>query len=267
MGLDSLAFLDDNPAERDQVGVAAPEVHVLDAVDLPAGFETAVREFPLFERLNLSTEDRKRNEYYQAGRERQSVRESSGSLEDYYRMLEQVVEIAPVAASTLDRVSQLTRKTNQFNMTTKRYSTPQVVEAANRPDTRVYAVKVSDRYGDNGIVGVCIVNDRDKFREIDTLLLSCRVIGRTVERAILSFLARSAAEAGFEELRGWFRPTAKNAPAADFYTQNGFRIVENDGENGALWALPLDGSAVACPDWIRLEAHDQEPALDLSYSR
>jgi FkbH-like protein len=267
VGLDSLAFLDDSPAERDQVAAAAPEVHVLDVAELPAGFEAAVREFPLFERLSLSAEDRARGGYYEARKQRETARASAGSLEDYYRSLEQVVEIAPVSALTIDRVAQLTQKTNQFNLTTKRYTPQQIAEAAGRPDTRVFAVRVSDRYGDNGIVAVAIVVDADRRREIDTLLMSCRVIGRTVERAILSHLADSAASAGCEELRGWFKPTAKNAPAADFYCRNGFRAVETDEEQGTLWSLPLADSALSCPEWIRLKAHEQEPARELSYSR
>jgi hypothetical protein len=80
-------------------------------------------------------------------------------------------------------------------------------------------------------------------------------------------LADSAASAGCEELRGWFKPTAKNAPAADFYCRNGFRAVETDEEQGTLWSLPLADSALSCPEWIRLKAHEQEPARELSYSR
>ena len=267
VGLDSLVFLDDNPAERDHIATAAPEVHVLDAAEAPAGFEAAVREFALFERLTLSAEDRARSELYQTRKKSETARAAAGSLEDYYRSLEQVVEIRPASALTIERVAQLTQKTNQFNLTTKRYTAQQIAEIAAQAGAAVHSVKVTDRYGDNGIVAVCISFDRDGWREIDTLLMSCRVIGRTVERAILSHLVRLAAADGFTELRGWFRPTAKNAPAADFYSQNGFRATETDEEGRTLWALTLEGSTISCPEWIRLDAYEQERARELSYSR
>ncbi|HKB05169.1 MAG TPA: HAD-IIIC family phosphatase, partial [Gemmataceae bacterium] len=251
VGLDSLAFLDDNPAERERVRGALPEVTVL---DLPAdsfGFATVVRECPLFERLVVSAEDRERGRHYAAQQQRTALREHAGSLEDYYRSLEQVVRVAPASASSVARVAQLTQKTNQFNLTTRRYGEAQIAERCADPEWDVHCVSVKDRFGDNGLVGVVMARAAGNVYEVDTFLLSCRVIGRTVETATLSVVAGRARDRGFTEVRGWFLPSKKNAPCKDVYPNHGFRAVaERDG--GTLWARDLTADGPRCPEWINL---------------
>jgi FkbH-like protein len=156
-----------------------------------------------------------------------------------------------VTATTLERVSQLTQKTNQFNLTTHRYTVQQIQALAARPGWRVYSVRVADRFGDNGLTGVFITQATGASWEIDTFLLSCRVLGRTVETAMLSFLARHAWALGGRQLTGWFKTTKKNAPARDFYPAHGFRLVKEE-EPGSLWALNLTQPTIACPEWIKL---------------
>ena len=251
IGIDALAFLDDNPVEREQVRAALPEVAVLDVPPDPARYATALRGSPLFERLVLSDEDKERGNYYAAQRERTQLETSCTSREDFLRSLEQEVEIAPVHPSTLARVAQLTQKTNQFNVTTRRYKEQEVSEMASSPNRRVISVRVRDRYGDNGLVGVAITRDEGGTREIDTFLLSCRVIGRTVETAILSYLAQDARNRGLTRMQGWFLPTKKNAPAIEFYAQHGFSLQKSEPQ-GALWTLDLSDGLPACPNWIRL---------------
>ncbi len=251
IGIDSLAFLDDNPVEREQVRAALPEVTVIEMPEDPLEYAATLRECPVFERLTLSAEDQQRTAFYAEQRERSEAEQSFQSKEDFYRFLEQEAEIAPVSAPTLARISQLTQKTNQFNLTTRRYTEQQVADMAARPEWQVSSIRVRDRFGDHGLVGVAITHDEGDACEIDTLLLSCRVIGRTVETALLSHLAECAAARGRRRLSGWFLPTKKNVPAKDFYAQHGFQRDKQTSE-GSSWTLDLRTQSIACPKWIKL---------------
>jgi len=251
IGLDALAFLDDNPVEREQIRTALPEIAVLDIPPDPFGYAAALRACPLFERLVLSEEDKQRGSYYVAQRERLELETACASKEGFLRSLQQEVEIATVDSATLARIAQLTQKTNQFNLTTRRYSEQEVAEMMSRRTRNVWSVRVRDRYGDNGLVGVAITFDHGKVREIDSFLLSCRVIGRSVETAVLAYIAQDARNHGLTQIHGWFLPTKKNAPAKDFYSQHGFSLERTQNE-GSLWKLELSNSIPACPDWINL---------------
>lgn len=246
IGLDSVAFLDDNPVERQQVREQAPEVLVLELPEDPMSYARAIRESPWFERLALSHEDRQRGEYYAAQRERSELERSVTSKEDFYRSLEQVCQIAPVNATTLTRVAQLTQKTNQFNLTTKRYTEQQIAALAECPGWRVYSLHVKDRYADNGLVGVAIAKQENGVCEIDTFLMSCRVIGRTVETALLAKVAADAKMKGAQTLLGRFVPTKKNAPASDFYKDHEFQEIEQ-----GLWSFDLREKQLEIPEWIK----------------
>jgi FkbH-like protein len=254
VGIDALAFVDDNPVERQHVRDALPEVHV---VELPADamqFARTIRESPVFERLTLSAEDQQRAAIYEAQRDRDRLQQSVASREDFLRSLDQEAEIAPATAATLPRIAQLTGKTNQFNLTTRRYSEEQIRDLVASGRAECFSMRVRDRFGDNGLVGVAIVRpggEDGDVCEIDTLLMSCRVIGRTIETAFLSFLAERARRQGARWLRGWFLPTRKNAPAKDFYASHGFAPVEETAD-GTLWRLELADGAVPCPEWVRL---------------
>ena len=251
IGLDSIAFLDDNPVERQQVREQAPEVIAIHLPQDAMGYAQAVRDCPWLERLTLSEEDRQRGEYYAAQRERVELEHSVTSKEDFYRSLEQVVEIAPVTAQTLARVSQLTQKTNQFNLTTRRYTEQQIADLAARPSWRVWSLRVKDRYADNGLVGVALARVDGEVCEIDSFLMSCRVIGRTLETALLAHLAADARARGAKVLQGWFLPTKKNAPAAEFYASHDFEAAERTVE-GVLWRFDLARKPITPPEWVRV---------------
>jgi FkbH-like protein len=252
VGLDAVAFLDDNPVERSLVRAQAPEVTVIELPDDPLQFADTIRSSPVFETLGLTEEDRARGRLYAEQRQRVDLQRSAASLEDFYHSLAMTVEIQDVSSSTLPRAAQLTQKTNQFNLTTRRYTEQQLEDFLAR-GSRVYTVRVKDRFGDNGIVGVAITTQADGTCEIDTLLLSCRVIGRTVETAILSVIADDAEAAGATTLVGSYIPTKKNAPARDFYATHGFAETANDGRS--MWELALEGRPLSCPPWITLETH------------
>lgn len=251
IGTDSLAFLDDNPFEREQVRAALPEVTVIDVPQNPAEYAAVVRDCPVFERLTLSAEDQQRTAMYAEQRQRTVAEHSFQSKEDFFRFLEQEAELSPVSDLTLARIAQLTQKTNQFNLTTRRYSEAEIAEMAKQPGWSIFSIRVRDRFGDHGVVGVAIAHDQGEQCEVDTFLLSCRVIGRTVETALLAHIAKSAAERGCKRLVGWFLPTKKNAPARDFYPQHKFEMVEQNG-TGSLWALDLTRQEVAFPEWVKL---------------
>ena len=259
VGIDSFAFLDDNPFEREQVRAALPEVTVIDLPKDPLGYAAAVRNCAVFERLSLSAEDQQRSEMYAAQKERAGAEQSFQSKEDFFRFLEQEAELEPVSDLTLARVAQLTQKTNQFNLTTRRYTEPQIADMAKLPEWHIFSIKVRDRFGDHGLVGVAITHDHGDQCEVDTFLLSCRVIGRTVETALLAHLAETAAQRGCKRLVGSFLPTRKNAPARDFYEQHGFTRHENNTE-GSLWALDLKTSTLCRPEWIKLKVPTETTA-------
>ena len=228
IGIDALAFIDDNPAERALVRSQLPEVTVLEIGEDPMTYADTLRQAPVFERLVLSVEDRNRGRMYAEQRQRVELKSSSGSLEHYYTSLEMKADIKQVVPSTLARAAQLTQKTNQFNLTTKRYSEQQISAMAEDPCWSVHTIRVTDRFGDSGVVGLMISHAAAGTWEIDTFLLSCRVIGRTLETAMLATLAEEARKSGAGKLVGWFRPTKKNAPAKDFFAEHGFQCVHEE---------------------------------------
>jgi FkbH-like protein len=249
-GIDALAFLDDNPVERAQVRSALPDVTVIDLPRDPSHYANAVRESPVFERLALSPEDQQRANFYAISRQRSHAAQSFLSKEDFFRCLEQEADIAAVTSATLARVAQLMQKTNQFNLTTRRYTEQQIAEIAARPGWHIFCLRLRDRYGDHGLVGVAITQAVAESCEIDTFLLSCRVIGRTVETAFLSHLAEHARVLGLKFMRGNFIPTRRNAPAKHFYEQNGFTLESSNGDE-SRWVLDLQKVRIACPEWVK----------------
>lgn len=249
VGVDSIAFLDDNPVEREHIRHALPQVRVIDLPDNALFYARAVMDDPSFERLTLSDEDRLRSTYYAAERARNELHQTVHTKEDFYRSLEQEALIEPLEAATLPRIAQLTQKTNQFNVTTHRYAEPEIAALAANPKYRIFSIRVKDRFADNGLVGVAITHDTERKCEIDTFLLSCRVIGRTVETALLSHIARESKKRGMESLTGAFIRTAKNAPAEMLYRNHGFALTQ-ENEGGSRWELDLLRQNVEWPPWI-----------------
>ena len=250
IGIDSLAFLDDNPVERQRVMTELPEVTVIEIPADPMQYAAVLRACPVFERLTLSAEDQERGRYYAEQRRREELQQGATSLEDFYRSLEMEAEFASVTPGSLARIAQLTQKTNQFNTTTKRYTEQQIMDLAQDPAWKVLGLRLKDRFGDNGLVGVAILHHHGEVSEIDTLLMSCRVIGRTVENAMLATLAQEAQASGACRLQGWFLPTKKNEPAREFFPTNGFEPIREQAD-GVLWELDLRKTMPAMPAWIR----------------
>jgi FkbH-like protein len=251
VGLDSMAFLDDDPVERDRVSRQLPEVQIVDLPEEPALYADAIRQCPFFERLTLSQEDKVRSRYYIEEQQRRALQQNATSVEEFYRSLKMEAQICRAKGESIRRIAQLTQKTNQFNLTTRRYSEQQILVMTERPDCRVYSTECRDRFGDNGVVGVAIAQTHGSACEIDTFLLSCRVIGRTLEKAMLAQIAQEARADGIRYLRGWFIPTAKNHPAREFYPSNGFEMVEQASDGRTLWQMDLTQLSPEWPEWIK----------------
>ena len=249
IGTDALALLDDNPVERLWVRGQMPEVTVIAVPDDPLALAPALATCPAFERLSLTDDDRQRGRFYAEERERTEHQASLTSVEDYYRSLQMSLDVSRPDAGQILRISQLTQRTNQFNMTTRRYSEQEIGKLMDDPKVLIYAARSSDRFGDNGIIGAIILRLDGKLADIDTLLLSCRVIGRTIETAFLAAAIQAARAKGVRQLRGHFLPTAKNAPAKDFFEQNGFTCTEQT-DNGSIWEADIEAALPAIPEWV-----------------
>ncbi len=257
IGLDAIAFLDDNPAERSLIRAQMPEVTVIDLPEEPAHYARLVREHPAFERLVVSEEDRMRGLLYGKQRERQESKNRLPTLEDFFWSLAQEVDIVQVDAQTIDRVAQLTERTNQFNLTNRRYSRQHIAHLCAQPDWECYSVRVRDRFGDNGLVGAILMRLTDDACELDTFVLSCRVLGRTVESAVAAALADRARALGKRRVVGRFYPTERNAMAGEFFDRHGFACVSRH-DDYTQWSLSADGSMPICPKWIQLKIQTLE---------
>ncbi len=257
IGTSALAFLDDNPNEREVVRMQMSEITVIDLPDNPMEFELILRRQHVFERISLTEEDLNKGELYAQQLKRRELQKNTVTIEEYLQSLEMEMEIVPNGERTLERVAQLTQKTNQFNMTTKRYSIQQIKKMDEDPGWSIFAFGVRDRLGDNGIVGATIVSHREEEFEINTFLMSCRVIGRTVETAMLDIVVGEAKEQGVNRITGWIFPTRKNIPARDFYRKHGFSLVE-EKEDAVRWELGLSDNKIECPQWIKLVKPEQE---------
>ncbi len=250
IGLEHVVLVDDNPAECEEVRRALPMVRVIELPPHPEMFVRTLQQAALFETLALSDEDRRRGELYRQRAQAEAARSTMTSLEDYYRDLAMEVRIAPVDAASLARTAQLTQKTNQFNVTTFRYSEAEVADRAANPQWIVRTVAVKDRFGDNGIVGVMMAQANGTEMRIDTFLLSCRVIGRTIETAMLAELCSDTRRRGLGALRGQVIPTAKNSPARDLFERHGFSMAPGGEQGTTLWRLDTAAQDVAWPDWL-----------------
>lgn len=241
IGTDSLVFVDDNPAERHIVesqvaGVKVPEVE--DVVK----FITTLDRAGYFEVTSLSDDDLQRNDMYKANVERKKQEASYTDYSDYLLSLDMDAEIQPFAPMYMARIAQLTNKSNQFNLTTKRCSQADIEGFAENPDYITLYGKLNDKFGDNGVVSVVFGHNDDKetnLFHIDLWLMSCRVLKRDMEFAMMDELVRKCADRGIERLIGYYYPTAKNGMVKDFYKMQGFTKLKEDAEGNTEWEFVI----------------------------
>jgi FkbH-like protein len=239
IGLDSLVFVDDNPAEREIVRQHLPEVDVLPLPPDPSGYARALSDYLMFETAAFTAEDAAKTEQYRAKALVAELEAGATSIEDFYRSLAMQAITQPFDELYLSRIVQLLGKTNQFNLTTRRYSEQDIRAIMADPDCVHWYLKLRDKFADHGLVSIIIGKRDGDVMEIDIWLMSCRVIGRTVEQELLARLCESALAKGCTRLRGVYVPTAKNAMVKTVYERFGFELVETRDDGTSVWSYDL----------------------------
>jgi FkbH-like protein len=240
IGLDSIVFVDDSPFERDVVRRELPMVAVPELPEDPAWYSRAIADAGYFEAVEITNEDLRRGEMYRANVEREASKVGATNLEDYLASLEMRLEHKPFDKTNLQRIVQLINKTNQFNLTTKRYTQEEVEGLIGAPDAITLQLRLFDRFGDNGIIAIIIARSVDSTSAaLDTWLMSCRVLGRQVEQASLAVVVQEALRRRFTHLRGAYRATKKNAMVRDHYEKLGFRRENGRDDGETTWVLDL----------------------------
>ncbi|QIF01877.1 HAD-IIIC family phosphatase [Roseimicrobium sp. ORNL1] len=249
LGLDSFVFFDDNPVERAHVRAELPEVLVPEVPADPSMYVRVLQETLAFEAVGITSADAARTAQYAAESSRKQALGVAASPEEYLSSLEMGAEILPISAETIDRVVDLITKTNQFNLTTRRHSRVKVEEMAATPGAVCFAVQLADKFGDYGIISVVLaVPDGDgaeagEALRLDTWLMSCRAMGRTVEHLVMNHLAERATAAGYLRLLGEYLPTPKNTPVKALLP--GFGFDSSAAGRGESWhSLSLTSAPV-----------------------
>lgn len=235
---DSLVFVDDNPAEREIVrqqvrGTAVPEI------GNPEEYIRVLDHSGFFEVTKLSEDDRNRNQMYKANAMRKQQEQSFADYKDYLKSLEMKAVIAPFEAMYMARIAQLTNKSNQFNLTTKRFSQSEIETIAQNPQFITLYGKLEDKFGDNGVVSVVIGEKEENVLHIRLWLMSCRVLKRDMEFAMMDTLVEKCKEQGIDTIYGYYYPTAKNAMVKEFYSIQGFEKTEEDEQGNATWKCKI----------------------------
>ena len=240
IGLDALVLLDDNPFERDLVRRELPMVAVPELPDEPALYPQRLAEAGYFEAISITAEDVERGQQYQSNLHRESLRASTTDLDSYLRDLQMVLQASPFDQVGLQRITQLINKTNQFNLTTRRYTEAEIAQLLADPLHLTFQFRLLDRFGDNGIISIVICQmEGEHCGWLSTWLMSCRVLGRGVEKAVLNQVCAAARLAGLRTLRGTYIPSAKNGMVKDHYAHLGFQL-SSEADGVTTWTFDLD---------------------------
>lgn len=249
---ESLVFVDDNPAERHIVseqlkGVAAPEIgsveHYIEVLDRNGFFEVTT----------LSKDDLKRNEMYKQNIERSKAEASFSNYKDYLLSLDMTGIIRPFEPMYIERISQLSNKSNQFNLTTHRYTTSEIEEISKDENYIPLYGKLIDRFGDNGLVSVLIGHIKEDVCDMDLWIMSCRVLKRDLEYAMMDELVKKCKEKGISKIIGHYYPTAKNSMVKDFYALQGFSKISEDEKGNTDWEFVISDDYKLKNEVIRIE--------------
>jgi FkbH-like protein len=251
IGLEAMVFIDDNPVERELVRQMLPEVMVLDLPADPSRYRQTLEYSSDFELLALTKEDESRVGQYRAMEQRRALRAAATSLGEYLRSLDLHVQVRCAGPQDVTRIAQMCNRTNQFNLTTRRYQVADIARLMSSGEHLVYALAVTDKFSDHGVTGAAIVVVNGGTWRIDTFLMSCRVMGLGVEDAFIASLARDAEARGVRALQGEYIPTRKNVPCRDFYGRMGFSLLGNT-TTCQLWELDIGESKIRVPEWITM---------------
>lgn len=243
LGLDALVFLDDNPTERGLIRRLLPQVAVPELPEDPGLYARTLMASGYFEAVTFSAEDRNRADFYRDNARRAVLQKQAGDVDAYLASLQMVISFRPFDNVGRARITQLINKSNQFNLTTRRYTEAEVGKAERDPDCYTLQVGLTDIYGNNGMISVVICRRVGSDWYIDTWLMSCRVLGRRVENAILRELLSAARREGINRIIGAYRPTARNKLVADHYPKLGFSMIDKCEDGAVLWKLDVAGAA------------------------
>ena len=257
LGIDSFVFFDDNPAERDLMRRSLPDVTVPEVPDAPEHYATCLADAGYFEAVTFTKDDLRRTEQYGAEQRRRELQTSTADIEGFLRSLNMSITVIPFRTVDIARITQLINKTNQFNLTTRRYSEAEIRAATEDPEYLTFSARLRDRFGENGIVSIVIgriVRDEEgSALDLETWLMSCRVLGRKVENALFAIVADAARRAGIARLVGRYRPTSRNAMVRSLYEGFGFkRAASAAGDDEQVWSLHLALAEPEMPDCFRL---------------
>jgi FkbH-like protein len=268
LGLDSIVFLDDNPVERNLVRQLLPAVAVPELPADPALYARTLAAAGYFESISFSDEDVARARFYQDNAKRVGLQNQVGDLNAYLASLQMEITFQPFNEIGRARITQLINKSNQYNLTTKRYTEPEVAAAQHDPQSFTLQVRLSDSFGDNGMISVIICRQEShSVWEIDTWLMSCRVLGRCVEQMVLREILEHAWRNGIRKLIGAYRPTDRNKLVEDHYSKLGFTLIGADAGGTTTWELDVESATVAAaPMTVRSIGFMQETS-DIAHER
>lgn len=238
LGLDSFVFLDDTAFERALVRTAFPAIQVPDLSTDPADFIGDLARWNIFEGRSATSEDLARLAYYQADDQRAAIRAKYQGLDDFIAELAMEAHVLPFDGFAMPRVLQLVQRSNQFNLTTVRYSETELRQLAANDDVAAFCIRLNDRLGDNGIIATVILRKSGHDAVVDTWIMSCRVLGRRVEELTVQLIAERARQLGCQRIVGRYTPTAKNHIVEGLYPQHGFEEAGSDGPT-RLYALDV----------------------------
>jgi len=246
-GLENFVFFDDDPLNREFMKSSLPQVLTVDLPADPSKYVRTIQEMNEFNLLKITDEDNQRGVMYSQQRDRKTLEKSSDNLEDFLKNMDLKITIKKADSFTIPRISQLILKTNQFNLTTKRYSLEEIQKMSQNDHMLIGCVQVEDKFGDNGITAAFIV-EKNGAKEwiLDTFLLSCRVMGRQIEKSILGYIIKLAKQNNVNKIIANFIPTKKNQPIENFLPDCGFKKEQD------FWSISLNDSFMA-PDFIKIE--------------
>lgn len=238
---DAIVFADDNPVEREIVRTSLPvAVPLMDTVE---NYIKVIDRSGFFEVTTLSDDDLKRNEMYKANAMREQEMLTFADYGDYLTSLDMTAEIKGFAPVYIQRIAQLTNKSNQFNVTTRRYTAEEINTVAESAEYIDLYGKLTDKFGDNGVVSVVIGKAEKDVLHIDLWIMSCRVLKRDMEYAMLDELVEQCKKKGIKTIKGYYYPTAKNAMVKELYRSFGFDLIDSDDNGNSVWELKVDSYA------------------------
>ncbi len=249
LGLDSMVFVDDNPAERDLVRQLLPMVSVPEMGDDPADYITRLSDECYFDAVSFSKEDASRSDYYNSEVRRKQLQGQHTDISDYLKSLEMRVAVSGIDDFNLLRTAQLVNKSNQFHLTTTRYTENQIRAFADDPNAECLCFTLQDRFSNLGLISVVILEHKDEGLYIDTWVMSCRVLLRTVEEFVFSEIASTARRRGCHKILGKYIPTDRNQLVSSLYEKLGCRLIAENGGT-SWWELDLSEVDPSCTTFV-----------------